>query len=163
MSGPEPPPGAAGLGLDAIADSPPSRVDPEVSAAVRDERDALEVERLQTENDLLRTEVLDRQQDRDERLRYAKRIYWLLVGWLGWMGGVVIAQGLRLRGFVLADGVLIALVGSTTATVIGIFLIVANYLFPRGPRRPPSPVDPAPAPHRGAGGSPLRTGGGPAT
>ena len=33
--------------------------------------------------------------------------------------------------FHLADGVVIALITTTTATVIGVFLTVANYLFPK--------------------------------
>ena len=48
------------------------------------------------------------------------------------MGGVVLVQGIRPFGFDLAEAVVLALVGGTTASVIGIFLIVANYLFPRG-------------------------------
>lgn len=33
--------------------------------------------------------------------------------------------------FKLSDSVLIALIGGTTVNVIGLFLVVANYLFPR--------------------------------
>jgi hypothetical protein len=52
------------------------------------------------------------------------------------VGVVVFVQGFRLLGFGLSEPVMLALLGSTTLSVIGIFLIVANYLFPRrAPRR----------------------------
>ena len=59
-----------------------------------------------------------------------------MVGWLGVVAYVVLAQGFGVGihaygRFHLADSVVIALITTTTATVIGVFLTVANYLFPR--------------------------------
>jgi len=137
VSAPQPPAKPQSLSVDAIHDSPPSRVDPEVDAAVGGERADLESERLKAQIALLKAEVQDRDQDREERVKYANRVFRLLLVWLLWMGAVVVAQGVGPLPFHLAEAVIIALVGGTTASVIGIFLIVANYLFPRGPRSKP--------------------------
>jgi hypothetical protein len=92
----------------------------------------LELQRLKIQNELLTARLKDREQDREERLRYAKRVFRLIVWWLVWVGSVVVVDGIEPLPFDLADAVIIALVGGTTASVIGIFLIIANYLFPRG-------------------------------
>lgn len=112
------------LSVDAIRDSPPAGVDPNSERLAREERDFLE-------NEHLRSSLLDRKQDRKERLKYAKRIFILLVAWISALGVIIAFQGFGFRGFRLSDAVVLALVGSTTISVIGIFLIVANYLFPR--------------------------------
>lgn len=132
MSGPGLPSKPQSLSIEAIHDSPPSRVDPEVNAAVGEERADLELQRLKIQNELLTARLKDREQDREERLRYAKRVFRLIVWWLVWVGSVVVVDGIEPLPFDLADAVIIALVGGTTASVIGIFLIIANYLFPRG-------------------------------
>lgn len=74
-----------------------------------------------------------------------------MVGWMIIVLGTIILTGLKhpelrkdanglfiqsrwydwLVAFDLADGVLLALIGGTTANVIGLFLVVARYLFPR--------------------------------
>ena len=77
----------------------------------------------------------DSAQDRSERKTYAGRIFRLLIGWL-----CVVASILFLRGFFkftffnLSDAVLMTLIGSTTASVVGIFIIVTKYLFPKRTR-----------------------------
>ena len=77
----------------------------------------------------------DSAQDRSERKTYAGRIFRLLIVWL-----CVVASILLLRGFSqfslfsLSDAVLMTLIGSTTASVVGIFIIVAKYLFPQRTR-----------------------------
>lgn len=67
---------------------------------------------------------------------YANRLFCVMVGWLVVVAYMVLAQGFGVGihaygRFHLADSVVIALVTTTTATVIGVFLTVANYLFPR--------------------------------
>jgi hypothetical protein len=91
----------------------------------------LELQRLKIQNELLTARLKDREQDREERLRYAKRVFRLIVWWLVWVGSVVVVDGIEPLPFDLADAVIIALVGGTTASVIGIFLIIANYLSTR--------------------------------
>lgn len=64
------------------------------------------------------------------RLRYADKIFWLVCAWLV---GVVIAiflSGLNAFGFKLSDNVLIAFITSTTVTVVGLFAVVAKWMFP---------------------------------
>jgi hypothetical protein len=78
-----------------------------------------------------RTELAGTQQDIAERKKYAGRTYWLVVVWLAMIGLIVLCQGFTLLGFGLTSGVLITLIGSTTGSVVGIFLIVTRYLFPR--------------------------------
>lgn len=68
MSGRELPSKPQSLSIEAIHDSPPSRVDPEVNAAVGEERADLELQRLKIQNELLTARLKDREQDREERL-----------------------------------------------------------------------------------------------
>ena len=72
-------------------------------------------------------------QDIGERKVYAKRIFVLVCFWVAGMFVLLLLQGLGgwwwLR-FSLSQPILLAAVGSTTVNVLGIFYIVAHYLFP---------------------------------
>lgn len=73
-------------------------------------------------------------QNIDERKKYANRIFWLVCGWLSFVGAIVLGAGIQghLLGctvFHLPESVLIALITTTTINVIGIFLFVMRYLF----------------------------------
>lgn len=72
-------------------------------------------------------------QDLDERKRYAAKIYRLIALWLGSLGFILLLQGVKLPKdfFTLSDSVLLALIGGTTANVLGMFFIVLKYLFPQ--------------------------------
>ncbi|MDY7095194.1 MAG: hypothetical protein SX243_19635 [Acidobacteriota bacterium] len=61
------------------------------------------------------------------RRRYAGWLFLLLVVWLVGIYGLLIWMGLRGP---LSDAVLIAALGTTTANVIGLFIVVARYIFP---------------------------------
>lgn len=77
------------------------------------------------------------------RKKFAPAIFCVLCGWLlavlailfldgfgvraNWLGGT--------RAFQLPDGVLYALLAATTAGVVGLFAVVAKYLFPVLDRR----------------------------
>lgn len=70
-----------------------------------------------------------------EREKYAGKIYRLIVVWFIFLGCIVILQGITPsdiieKGFKLSDTVLLALIGSTTANVLGILFVVLKYLFP---------------------------------
>ena len=69
-------------------------------------------------------------QDIEERKAYASKIFKLICSWIGGVFFILVMSGFQLH-FKLSDSVLIALVGGTTASVIGIFVVVANYLFPK--------------------------------
>ena len=68
----------------------------------------------------------DFRQDIKERKKYANRIYCLVVFWL-----IGIALLLVWFGDTVNGGVLIALLSGTTVNVLGIFVVVAKYLFPQ--------------------------------
>ena len=80
-----------------------------------------------------KTELSGLKQDIDERKKYAGRIFWLVVCWLIGVGVVLLLQGfLGAWGiFKLPDAVLSITVGSTTASIVAIFIVVAKYLFPK--------------------------------
>jgi lipopolysaccharide export LptBFGC system permease protein LptF len=118
--------------LQLIADAPaPQALQQEevVAEAIRRERERLELEQL-------RELVRELRQNTEQRRQYATRLFAVMVGWLAVVAYVVLAQGFGVgfyRGgpFHLSDSVVIALITTTTATVIGAFLTVANYLFPK--------------------------------
>lgn len=65
----------------------------------------------------------------DERQKYAARIYKLVVWWLIVLGLFVLASGVN---YITLDvKVMLALIGGTTANVLGIFIVVANFFFPK--------------------------------
>jgi hypothetical protein len=64
------------------------------------------------------------------RKEYIEKLYGLTVVWLTFVILFIILQATSKGHFNLNDGVLIAFITSTTVAVIGIFLIVAKWLFP---------------------------------
>lgn len=71
------------------------------------------------------------QEDIAARKRYAKNIFVLTCLWVGGIYVLLLLQGFGHSVFRLADSVLLAAIGSTTANIIGVFLIVTRYFFPR--------------------------------
>ncbi len=89
------------------------------------------------------------EQDRGERSKYANKLFTLICVWLVVITVLIIGSGYKndmdttVRNregkvvrrivtspqFELSDTVLLALIGGTTASVLGLFVIVANYLF----------------------------------
>lgn len=88
-------------------------------------------ERKFLENDRFRAEIEDLVQNREQRKAYASRLFWLIVVWLGTIGTIVLLHGFSHVPFTLSGTVLTTLIGSTTVSVLGLFAIVANYLFPK--------------------------------
>ena len=95
------------------------------------EPDAL-VEELQRtkrlENDRYRAENKHWEDIYELRKENIPKLYWMVVCWLIFVAGCVVLTGLQY--FKLSDAVLIALITTTTATVIGLFIIVLQWLFP---------------------------------
>lgn len=100
------------------------RLQAEAVRSHEEEKEFLENERLQAEID-------DLVQDRDQRRTYANRLFWLIAVWLVVIGLIVLLHGFSHVPFTLSGAVLTTLIGSTTASVLGLFAIVANYLFPK--------------------------------
>jgi len=69
------------------------------------------------------------QDDIKARKLYAGLIYTLVVLWLGFILWIVIATGSG--WYKLSDTVLVALITTTTLNVLGLFLVVTQYLFPK--------------------------------
>lgn len=77
-----------------------------------------------------RSQKLDndiKEQDKDERKLYAYRVFALICIWLACVMIVVVATG---KGDLhYSDTVIVTLLTTTTANVIGLFAIVNGYLF----------------------------------
>jgi hypothetical protein len=68
--------------------------------------------------------------DTASRKEYAKKIFVLTCLWVGGIYVLLLFQGFGYNGFRLGDSVMLAAIGSTTANIIGVFLIVTRYFFP---------------------------------
>ena len=112
--------GKPGLNLDSIP-SPP------VVSSVPDKESEEETEFLEKEH--RRLENVGLAQDISERKKYASRVFCLVLGWLFGVYLLLVLQGFKLA-FHLSDSVLLAAIGSTTANIIAILVIVVRYLFP---------------------------------
>jgi len=72
-------------------------------------------------------QVKSQEQDRKQRGKFAKMIFWVVVGYLAVVLLIVILGGAKV--LFTTDTVLITLLGTTTANVISLLVIVAKYLF----------------------------------
>lgn len=70
-------------------------------------------------------------QDTGERKKYAKKIFSLTCLWVVGIYVLLLFEGFAYRGFKLSESVMLAAIGSTTANIIGVFLIVTRYFFPK--------------------------------
>ena len=93
---------------------------------------ATELEEEDLDHQKNRALIEGMRQDIAERKKYAGRIFTLLSSWLLGIFAILLLQGFgsNIR-FALPDSVLLAAIGGTTINVIGIFIVVARYLFPR--------------------------------
>ena len=119
------------LGPSAIGESSVSGALPVDQNLIDAEAREYERERREQQVESLRAENTQKRQDIAERRKYANRIFCLICVWLGVMMLIVIAEGLSVViPFKLDTSIVITAISTTTASVLGIFLIVANYLFP---------------------------------
>jgi hypothetical protein len=102
-----------------LESSPP---EPDSDVRVDLERERLEIERLRTELNSLKNDITARQ-------IYAGLTYLLVILWLGLIIWIIIATGSG--WYRLSDTVLVALITTTTLNVLGLFLVVTQYLFPK--------------------------------
>ena len=68
-------------------------------------------------------------QDRIERKEFAYKLYWFLLGFIACVLILLFASGNQCLKFELSDTVLITLLTTTSANIIGIFVFVVRYLF----------------------------------
>lgn len=95
------------------------------------EDDTLELKALSsvhhgTDEELLREQLESFRQDRIERKSYAARVWKLICVYLIALGVLVMGSQWLFR---LSDSVLIALLCTTTANILGLAYIVMRYLF----------------------------------
>ena len=94
-----------------------------------------ELDSITIENKIKAEELHRRIQDREQRKTYATYVFYFLVGYMLFVFSILFFCGLNARGFDLSDSVLIAIVTTTTANVIGIFAFVMMYLFNTGTKK----------------------------
>lgn len=97
------------------------------------ETQTLKKEQLRVELEKLRAELDSFTQDIRQRRSFAPKLYVLTCCWLASVLVILLTQGVSEGGlhfFHLNDGVLVALLGTTTVNVVGLFYVVAKYLFP---------------------------------
>lgn len=114
--------------IQAIQKISAPKVEPqkEPDVKTKQEEQTLDLEKASLEVEGIR-------QDLEQRKNYADKIFTLVVVWLISILGLLIAQGMK--GIYLSENVLITIIGGTTVNVLGIFVIVANYIFHRpGPK-----------------------------
>lgn len=73
--------------------------------------------------------IADSQQNREQRKEYAGKIFWLVCAWLAAL--VLIVWNTGTRFLFLSDAIVIALISGASVNIIGLMVIVANYLFPK--------------------------------
>jgi hypothetical protein len=118
----DPPAADSTILLDSIKDA--------VVAAASDEPDDCTTQE-QYDQARRREELESSKQDREERKKHADNIFILTCSWVVGIYLLLIFQGFQYNGFRLTDHVILAAIGSTTANIVGVFLIVTRYLFPK--------------------------------
>lgn len=107
--------------------------DEELTSINKDEgnkiRQKYQEEKWRTENELLAEKLKSQQQDRDQRKDFALRIFNFVSLYMFGVFFLLVMSGIGTNDFHLSDTVLVTLLGTTTATVIGVFNFVARYLF----------------------------------
>ena len=91
---------------------------------VSDEKAALQQELEATQKRVRTVEILDTLIE-----PYAKRTFWFMCAYSGFVGIVLLMHGCEVSGFKLPDDVLTFLVGSTATTVIGLVGMVLTGIF----------------------------------
>lgn len=86
-------------------------------------------QKWKTENELLIEELESHKQDRDQRKDFALKIFVFVSFYMFGVFFLLMLSGTECNRFHLSDSVLLTLLGTTTATIIGVFNFVARYLF----------------------------------
>jgi hypothetical protein len=115
------------LPLDSITSS--------VVDAVSNEPDFnTKLEQSKIEIDHHKAQVENFRQDMGQRKKYAKYIFVLTCVWVLGVYALMLLQGFGYfwkYAFHLTDSIVLAAIGSTTANIVGVFLIVTRYFFPK--------------------------------
>ena len=93
-----------------------------------------ELRRLELENAAREGENAGDDQDRQQRKEFADKIFDFVRNYMLFVCVVLFLKGITSQ-FYISDAVIITLLGTTTANVIGILIIVVTYLFSRKKKR----------------------------
>ena len=84
----------------------------------------------QVETELKREQLESNKQDREARKDYAIKLFVFLVIFIFFVVVIVFLCGVENVRFSLNDPVLIALLTTSSANIVGVFIFVVKYLFP---------------------------------
>ena len=85
---------------------------------------------VDVKTNLLLQDILDKQQNRGERKQYAKSTFIFLSVFTSLIISLILLQGYSAKtNFNLSDAVLITLITTSLASIVGVFLLVMQYLF----------------------------------
>lgn len=115
--------------LGSISDEPVNVNDKYRSVSEELEKEKLR--KLKLENDAIEGSNIGDSQDRGQRKDFAERVYYFACVYMVFVFLILFLSGSTGENFKLNDSVLITLLRTTTANVIGVFAIVVTYLFSR--------------------------------
>ena len=90
----------------------------------------LEQHRLYYDIENIKQALQESKQVHSLRIDYAGNIFILICVWLLFVIATVYLDGFAYKEFDLSDNVLIAFITSTTVCVLGLFVVVAKWMFP---------------------------------
>lgn len=103
------------------------------SSSDEDTRRIYERQQADDQHELAQQSIKDRKRDRKMRVDYANKIHCLVCWWLFILFLLLLLQGYGATQF--SDSVLIAILTGTTIDILGLMVIVANYLFPKNGKK----------------------------
>ena len=110
----------------AVAHDEPEEIEsspPDLKLSLAEHRDRFEI-------DSLRQKQRETEDLHDLRVDYTGNIFKLVCVWLACVIVCVTLSGFKLLGFSLSDAVLVAFITSTTINVVGLFIVVAKWMYP---------------------------------
>lgn len=90
----------------------------------------LEQHRLYYDVEAIKQALQESKQVHSLRIDYAGNIFILICVWLLLVVATVYLDGFAYKKFDLSDNILIAFITSTTVSVLGLFVVVAKWMFP---------------------------------
>lgn len=93
------------------------------------EENKLHFQKLEQELRTLKLGNENFKQDIELRRQHANKVFSFLIGWAIFVACILVMAATPWLRF--SNAVLITLLGTTTLQIIGIYLIVANYIFPK--------------------------------